>query len=170
MFARDIVIGIVFVFFSASHIRCIVGCRHIGIIHHIGIGICYVCSLRPIRLNGNACYALWHIPIGSLIEYATTYAIQILIGTITIGKVKAWCISSTGAEGTWRTTRDADNLPSSYHTITGIVARSYIVIVRQLHLVVVEVKMVWIFICDVEREVGFGNGGSCRSTENFTTA
>ena len=57
LFAGDIVIGIVFVFFSASHIRYIVGCLHIGTVYHIGIGICYVCSLRPIRLNGNACYS-----------------------------------------------------------------------------------------------------------------
>ena len=88
-----------------------------------------------------------------MVEDAITAAstIKILVGAVAVGEVIGRSIGTCG-EGTWRTTCDADNLPTGHYTVASIIVGSNIVIVRQLYLVVVEVEMCSILVGDVEDE------------------
>ena len=117
-------------------------------ISHIIIGIAEVSRLSPIGFNGDGSHSIRHFPIGTLAKDATTHNIEILVGTGAIHKVPVRGIVRCGSEiaSTRSATIDFDNLPTCHHTIMGVVARTNLVIVRQLHFLVVEVVRIRIIV------------------------
>ena len=181
----DIIIVAVRIALSATNISNTVSSCHCRIIYHIRIGIRKIGSLGPVRLDSNSCHTFGHIPVGTLVEDATTDRVEILIGAIAVGKVVGSgsnltisinCCISSRSERTRGTVCDADNLPTCYHTTrTAIICRcfsiivcTHFIIVGQLHLSVIEVEMVRVFIGDDEGGVTVCDGSANRSSELST--
>ena len=88
-----------------------------------------------------------------MVEYAATDAVKILVCTVAVGEVPVRCIVAIGFYG-WIeragcTAGDVDNFPSSNHSVICVVICAHIVIVRQLNLIVVEIKVHRVFVGDV---------------------
>ena len=169
--ARDLI--------NSTHSFDIIGSTHSLIIHHIRIRIRHIHALGPIGFYRNTRHALRHIPVGTLIEHTTTDAIQVFVGTFTISEVircregdisvliNTRCGITTPTEAS-RSARDGCNLPTCHHTVFSVVACTHIIIVRQLHLAVVEVEALIVLVSDGQRETTSGNACTRWSTIHST--
>ena len=135
-------------------------------ISHIVIFIAEVSRLGPIGFNGDGSHSIRYFPIGTLAEDTTTHAVEVFICAGTIHKVPVRIVVSIGSKtaSTNVAIVDFNNLPACHHTIMGIVARTHLVIVRQLHFLVIEVVvtgtiviMFKILVSDVECELRGGD-------------
>ena len=138
-FTFDSVFISIYIFLSATHVWHIRSSTHTLVINHIGIGIREIGCQGPIRLYGDARHTFRHIPIGALVEHTATDTILVLIGTVAVCKVVgsgsdfAFCVGRgifTGGIGTLGTARETCNLPTCHHAVAGIVACTYIIIIR----------------------------------------
>ena len=154
----DIIIVAVRIALSATNISNTISCCHCRIIYHIRIGIRKIGCLGPVGLDGNGSHTFRHIPIGTLVEDTATDGVEILVGTVAVGKVIGssgnltiginCCIIAT-SKATSGTTCDAGNLPACHHAVASIVLGTHFIIVGQLYLSIIEVEMVGVFIGDV---------------------
>ena len=160
------------IFLSTADIRNIITVSHSCVIHYVSMTVSQIYSLSPIRFNGDGRHTFRYIPIGSLVEDTTTDAIQIFIGIVTVCKVvrstryiavSICCsISSCGIIITRRATSDRGNLPTRYDSVLGIVTSTYIIVIRQLYLVIVEIETPEVLIGTHQGETGSFNSCSGR--------
>ena len=164
---------------SATHVWNVLGPNHCSIVYYVGVGIGKVGGLGPIRLDGNGSNTFGYIPVGTLIEDSTTFAVEVLVGAVAVGKVVGrgcnlsiviGCCVSTRCERACCTAVYFHNLPARHHAVAGIVLGSYIVVERQLNLAVVEVEVLGILVGDVERKATIADACSSRRTINGTAA
>ena len=140
-----------------------------SIIDDIQVLIGDVRRRTPVGFNGDGAHAVRHVEVGTLREHTSTDAVQVFIGTLAVGKVivrvilraRGWivgdCIRITIHSG------DAGNLPSGNDLVARVVLGAYVVVVRQLHLVVVEVKAFRVLVRAGEGEAAGGDGGTIGS-------
>ena len=149
------------VYLSATDPGYIISGFHCRIIHLVGIWVGQINASGPIWLDSDGRHAFGYIPVSTLVKdtVAATCTVKVLAGAIAVGEI----VSTPGVgsgEGAGRAACDADYLPASHHAVAIIILRAHVVIVRQLHLVVVEVEAVGVLVGDVEGELG---GSNCSS-------
>ena len=145
-----------------------------AIIGYIILGVAQIGGLRPVRLDGNLCHPVGHLPVGALVKNATADGVEILVGAATVHEVIGWCIG-TSSKTALGSTYYTHNLPTRHHsscvvigTGHGVVAATHLAVVRQLYLLVVEiivagsvVIVIEVLVCDIE-----DNGGLARLNES----
>ncbi len=123
-----------------------------GVVDHIAIFVRHVDGIAPVRLNSDAGYSVRHIEIGTLREHTAADAVEVFVGSLTVGIVMIGVVFDAVSGiisiiiGVVVNGSNGRNLPASHHLVRRVVHRAVVVVIGQLHLVVVVVVAVGIHV------------------------
>ena len=148
-----------------------------GAIYLIVVRVGHESGIGPVRLDGDASHPVRYVEIGTLREHTITASssINVFVGTFTIGEViTAPCVGSSICA--WSTACHTGNLPTGHNFTLSILTRplcivtfTYVIVIRQLHLVVVIVITVEVFIGALESQTCLGKRSTCSCIRAYAT-